>query len=382
MPAGVPVPTVFLVIERGLLVLAGLLIGLAGAEFLVRETGNDPLDHLPVARADSWQTECARLADGPGYELLPGACGANSHGIFDRERTLDRVPGELRIVALGDSLTHDTAWTTLTEVLLGARRGAPVEVFDLGVTGYGTHEELGLLTERGDEFDPDGIVLQFCLNDYLRSPVFLNIGGSLLRVEDHRGALRSVGPLVRESALLRLFFWRGAASTSDRVPFEERAAAGDGALRGVAAWAKARDVPLLVVVYPVLGTRGADTGEAQFAYPHVTGMMTEAGIPFVDLTSRFTAVGLPSLRLSEGPAAFGDLEGTLARLGSPPGDARLIRSVFRKTLQVDLDPGRVINDEIHPNWVGHYLAAQAITDFVSTDAAWSAAVSLAAAPKP
>ena len=116
----------------------------------------------------------------------------NSMGIrSDREYSFEKPEGIIRIVGLGDSFTQgyeveveETYLYRLEEMLRA--RGLPVEVINLGVSGYGTAEELIMLREFGLRFDPDVVIVghyQNDLADNVRSNLYgLDESGELIRV--------------------------------------------------------------------------------------------------------------------------------------------------------------------------------------------------------
>lgn len=114
------------------------------------------------------------------YELRPGVSGdfvgvevsINSLGMRDVERSLEKPPGTVRIVALGDSHTfgwgvaRDEAYPAVLEDLLREHfPGRRFEVWNLGVPGYNTVQEVRALELRLDEIDPDAIVINYVAND-------------------------------------------------------------------------------------------------------------------------------------------------------------------------------------------------------------------------
>ncbi|MGB2985226.1 MAG: GDSL-type esterase/lipase family protein [Phycisphaerae bacterium] len=118
----------------------------------------------------------------------------NSMGIrSDREYTFKKPPGTIRIVGLGDSFTQgyevdlkETYLYCLEEMLRA--RGYPVEVINLGVSGYGNAEELIMLREFGFRFDPDIVIVGYFINDpndNVRSNLYrLDERDQLVRVAD------------------------------------------------------------------------------------------------------------------------------------------------------------------------------------------------------
>lgn len=117
-----------------------------------------------------------------GQRLAPGYDGwfagvpvrINSLGFRDRrEYQLEKPAGVFRILVLGDSVTFghgtldDTTYPYLLEQRL--RRWRPDvnwEVWNLGVPGYNTRQELDYLEEIGPRAKPDVVVVGFFPNDF------------------------------------------------------------------------------------------------------------------------------------------------------------------------------------------------------------------------
>lgn len=90
----------------------------------------------------------------------------NSRGLRDREYSIEKPNGVNRIVVIGDSFTW--GWGVgdqeiYTEILEASLQG--VEVINLGVTAFDTPQELKYLKMEGMNYEPDMIILGFCLND-------------------------------------------------------------------------------------------------------------------------------------------------------------------------------------------------------------------------
>lgn len=113
------------------------------------------------------------------YELRPNAVSntpfaTNSFGFRDHEFSLDKPPGIFRIIVLGDSLTFgwweqiDETYPKVLERLLNENPLRPLkfEVYNLGIGGYNSTQELALLRTRALRFRPDLVIVGFCLNDY------------------------------------------------------------------------------------------------------------------------------------------------------------------------------------------------------------------------
>ena len=134
---------------RGLgLSFLSTVIALAVGEVIVRAGGLDPAPREASFSAKVHRVATGRLGETMGIELRPGASNRvtyppdrgreerevryriNSLGFRDRELTAAKVPGEYRILCLGDSFTFGTgvpledAWPRLLEGVLTERRAA------------------------------------------------------------------------------------------------------------------------------------------------------------------------------------------------------------------------------------------------------------------
>jgi len=124
----------------------------------------------------------------------------NSQGFrADEDFRLEKPPGVFRVIALGDSTTEgfevsqNATYPAVLERYL-RKNGIKAEVFNTGVSGFGTAEELIYLENEGIKYKPDAVVLGFFGNDFddnLRSDLF-RLEGSALVV-----ASRSYIPGVR-----------------------------------------------------------------------------------------------------------------------------------------------------------------------------------------
>jgi lysophospholipase L1-like esterase len=180
------------------LALAGLAAALLALECGVRVAGS-LADARELARAR------ARAAAPPGaeaelgdlirpssdprivYELIPGlatqfrgaALATSSQGLRDREYPVERPPGSVRIVGIGDSVMF--GWGVPEEATFLARLEARLnaehparrwEVINAAVPGYNAVMEVASLREKGLRFQPDVVVMDFVHND-INLPNFL-----------------------------------------------------------------------------------------------------------------------------------------------------------------------------------------------------------------
>ena len=161
---------------RLLLVSCGLLIGGLIAESTLMLLGvSYPLFYAPDVYAGS------RLR--PGFEGWYQKEGrayiqVNRWGFRDREHSLAKPPGTLRIAVLGDSFAEalqvpleQTFWSVLERQLSTAKAGSAldVEVLNFGVSGYGTGQQLRVLRQYVWQFQPDVVLLAFFAGNDVRN---------------------------------------------------------------------------------------------------------------------------------------------------------------------------------------------------------------------
>ena len=156
------------------LVLVSCIAILACCEIALRLGGYDPMRGLRDGRE-----LILRPSSQPDlkYELNPGASGQawgtrvviNSHGFRGPEPRQDKRPG-YRILILGDSIAfgnflslRETFAYQLQQLLFADSQDA--EVLNFGVGGYDTVQEVALLESRGLQYEPDLVVVTYCLND-------------------------------------------------------------------------------------------------------------------------------------------------------------------------------------------------------------------------
>ena len=115
----------------------------------------------------------------------------NSQGFrSDEDFRLKKTPGVFRVIALGDSTTEgfevrqNYTYPAVLERYL-KKNGVNAEVFNTGVSGFGTAEELIYLENEGIRYHPDAVVLGFFGNDFddnMRSDLFRIADGELVIV--------------------------------------------------------------------------------------------------------------------------------------------------------------------------------------------------------
>lgn len=223
----------------------------------------------------------------------------NSHGMADREYTLEKPPDTRRVALLGDSITrgYGAPFGANYEFLLEARlngdhfepRGKQLEILNFAVGGYRVTQLVEVASERAPEFSPDLYVLPLS-----ELSVFRNWG-------DH------IATLVQNDIDLKYDYLRQLAVDADLRPSDStgtiaaklarfRLPTLRWALGEIRAVAARNDAELLVVL--IANAEDPEILEEQFI--GVRELLAELDVPYVDLLDAFADVDdLVRYRLSE-----------------------------------------------------------------------------------
>ena len=337
------------------LVVAGLGIGLLGAELLARQLYEPP--HGSVLLDPQPSLSCYLTDPEVGYVPRPGVCGRNAHGFLEPDDDLELGPDEQRVVVLGDSIADQDYFPKMLDAVLDTRLEGGADVLNLGVSGYGTVDEARWLERWGARLAPDLVVLQFCLNDFAVTPVYVEREGQLHEVRvEYRDSMGPSTWLFGRSALYRA--WALRALADEVVVPEDAVEVGLAALADIAGQVEALDARLLVVLFPELAERGTWPKQLTGTYETVRTATAELGVPTVDLAPVFEAAGPDQLLLVKARDAM------LARevmVGGLPDGAALLGELER-ILRTSQPPEAHASDRTHPNPIGHALATQAMVE--------------------
>jgi len=163
--------------------------------------------------ADSFNESNFRISGTLGYEFAPNSkfrMGTNSLGMLDKERTNKKAETTRRIICIGDSTTAVSEYTDILEELLNnnttKRRS---EVWNCGVPGYGAVQYCRALKEKWLKYDPDMVIMGFCLNDFDTTPLVVKESNRLVGYFPHKEIMSYASPfLVRHSMLYRFIVTR------------------------------------------------------------------------------------------------------------------------------------------------------------------------------
>jgi lysophospholipase L1-like esterase len=274
----------------------------------------------------------------PGY-VADGVRISEAHGILrPRDVSVQKPAATFRIAVLGDSIAaghtlrvrHAANFAERLEVLLNAKDASRrYEILNFGTDGYGTLQEARLLETRVSPFAPDLVLVAYCLNDpsnsYTPTVWFLDAKPRSYLLDFIR---RRLGLTPSELSPAHPRYTHGAVDWArlydpSRPNWREVV---HGFAR-IAAWARPRQVPVVVVIFPLL----LDETDARVQAPLLGRLHGQV---------RAAAV-------REGFHVL-DLAPVFARF-----EAAELREI----------PG----DQIHPNERGHELAAGEILHLLRTE---------------
>lgn len=230
-------------------VVVALLLALAGAEIALRAATREP---GPLSRSLSIVSEgysppphvfdadlgyrytghASSLLVRPGLENL---VRTNGDGYRDTEFTRDKAPDVYRIAILGDSylagnqVPISDLWPSVIERELPAVANRRLEVFNFGIDGYHIWNQVRLIDEVLDRYDPDlvllaGMIAKPAVPQYRRAystrTVLIadTIEGLDDAAEQARQAGAEVAPMLPDWIMQQFLIARAAVRLSDRVP--------------------------------------------------------------------------------------------------------------------------------------------------------------------
>jgi lysophospholipase L1-like esterase len=280
------------------------------------------------------------------YELTPGSSASfsgttitiNSEGFRGPEPL--RSPAGPRVIVLGDSIAfgNSLAWednfsSQLQQRLHAAKQD--VEVLNLGVGGYDTLQEVALLEKRGLKYQPQMVVVAYCLNDisiasasleqierrrsqpsfFYRSRLAQFVAASMEKIRlkrwlsyvnqpevFHREYEHQIDAIGDDEAEL-LELMRNAPTYPSTTYYGDRDRVGRlrFAFRRLASISRENGFPVVVMIVPLLlNDNGTYTHRA--AHRIVELEARRAGFDTIDLTDAFMRAGMGNLK-----SEFGDI---------------------------------------------------------------------------
>jgi len=261
-----------------------------------------------------------RISPNPklGFELRPNSHVAsevdyriNGEGFRGAPLTARR-PGVRRVAVFGDSIVFGY-WVSEADAFpaqLGELLGSRVEVLNLGVPGYNLDQEVESLRLRVDALQPDLVVFGFCLND-LDGLLSFEYGLTQKRREARSGPRRILESLLSWSRLAAWIEYRltereaRARFAEARNPFggelyevtpEALDAHLDAGFNTLAATLEPRGIEGVVAIFPILGNR-FENYPYRDLHARVAQAAARAGLRSIDLLPCFSPYSYRDVRV-------------------------------------------------------------------------------------
>lgn len=289
-----------------LLLLLLLLVGLIGvAELALRMVGPYATfgagEELPWMRQNT-QDLSAQFVIDPEFGFRPrmGPDAAyNEWGTKQNPYTLQKPEGVTRLLFMGDSVTARAKPLAALAELYGT---ANYEYWNAGVESFSTVQEVNAYMRFNAPIAPDHVLLWFHVNDFQTTPVaFLDDAGKLVVYAPGR-ALDEIDPwLFEHSYLYRVWLGLTLEEGAAQASIEREIQA---SLRELKQRLAADDIPLSVVVLPLLQPLEDWTDAERRARTRILELLAEEGMTHFDLLPVVEQALAEGLEVQDAPGDF------------------------------------------------------------------------------
>jgi len=244
------------------------------------------------------------------WELKPGSHHAcveiNSDGYRGPVRPVRKPANTFRVLMLGDSETlslltseQDTLAAQLENILNAKSAGLRYEVLNFGVEGYNTFSELEQLKVKGLKYDPDLIILNYCLND--PDPAEYYFSDSFWM--RHSALARYFSTRIKKASIKKERKKSNIKNESDFILYLHQPKyflPVQRAMLEMAGIAKSRGNKFAVVIFPSSG-KGVEDFKGKYPFTSVHKLIKSVSsdnIVFIDLMDEFNRLGLDPVKVS------------------------------------------------------------------------------------
>lgn len=238
-----------------------------------------------------------------GYELVPNSkLGTNSLGMLDKERRKNKPGGIYRIMCLGDSTTANSQYVSILEELLNENKKEPgFEVWNCGVMGYGILQYCTALKEKWLRYNPDMVIIGFCLNDFDTTPLVVKEHRRLVGYFPHREISPQINTfLLRHSAFYRFMVMKIFFSEKDATMIENRIKQASYSLKEVKDLLSAKKISFLIVILGLPERLDKYPSRHKRTYAEIKSIIKECKISSLDTVTIFENNNPESLRFLPG----------------------------------------------------------------------------------
>lgn len=296
-----------IIVQNGMLVILSVIFSLFLGEVFLRIFSPIKLQAIANHSTKEWSdTRTFNAANfrpsvSLGYELEPHSLlGTNSLGMFDKERLKEKTEDLYRIICLGDSTTAYGGYTEIVEGLLNQdKKRKTFEVWNCGVPGYGAIQYYRALKEKWIKYNPDMVIIGFCLNDFDTTPLVIRESNNLVGYFPEREIMPQLNPvLLRYSGLYRFIAMR-LLNTKKRDKNSDTAKLISYHLRDMKNLLEKEGIRFLVVIFGIVDR--FDRYPAWTTnYGLIKNIIDEYSVESIDIVPLFKSYGEENLRLFPG----------------------------------------------------------------------------------
>lgn len=223
-----------------------------------------------------------------GYELVPNSnTEINSLGMIDKERAAKKAENTYRIICVGDSTTASSEYVSILEEILNKNKnGRKFEVWNCGVSGYGAVQYCQALKEKWLKYNPDMVIIGFCLNDFDTTPLFVREKNNLVAYYPHYEVLSRINPfLLSHSALYRFIIMRLFVPYKID-PYENIVEQSQLSIKNTANLMSEKKVGFLIVIFGLVEPLEKYPG-LERNYNNIKGIVKDCNIESIDMVPVF-----------------------------------------------------------------------------------------------
>ncbi|MFH1414621.1 MAG: SGNH/GDSL hydrolase family protein [Elusimicrobiota bacterium] len=275
------------VFNRIVLVIVGITAVLFCLEISVRILAGSRIKGITAGDIELYRPERYRPHTALGYEMIPGI-GCNRYGMHGREHDLEKRDGIFRILSLGDSVTERSEFPGCLENYLNSVNRKSFEVWHNAVGGYGMLQYKRFIELNIDKYDPDMVLLNFCLNDTRWFTVCnYRYGSRICSFKYDLSGDKSI--LFEKSMLYRMLFCRSIGALN-LIKQEKAAEEFFKLLEETEMLVRQRKIPLIAAVYPYMKRTSEYTDEEKRDTQIIKEGAERLNIPLLDLNPHFELV--------------------------------------------------------------------------------------------
>ena len=242
-----------------------------------------------------------------GYEYIPNKKyttwskvydTSNSFGFMDIERKITRNKNTYRICIVGDSITVDGRYVKYLEDLMNDADPG-YEVWNCGVSAYNVVQYYANIKNKIVNYDPDMIIIGFCLNDFMNTPLIHKKNDGKFYVYDND--LNSLDQAINIRYFIKYRIYRFWVLYISKFLTKETSISdyndmdiGSWALSRIADICRQKDIELFAVVIPYFKSEYSKSEKR--LYENMKHVLSINNLNYLDLHGKFSDPGQPKWR--------------------------------------------------------------------------------------